>query len=199
MDSLAAINLVKAYNLDTSRSELLSEAAFSYNRIKNYNKSIEIYKQKIWLKKANANDYLSMGKAYFIIEDYANADTILAIFNVMQPDYVQGWMLRARTKDFRDSADNNKCKIEWLASHFYETIMEKTQSDTIKYNKERLEALYYLAHYHLCQFYKNPKLKEEGEKAVDYYTRMIMANPNDENSILIKKNQVIEKIKQKLK
>lgn len=199
MDSLAAIYLLKAYNLDTSRSELLSEAAFSNNRIKNYNKSIEIYNQKIQLKKANAMDYYNLGKVYYNIQNYAKADTILAIFNEMQPDYLQGLLWRARTRSNQDSTDGKGNNVTGLANHFYETILEKTQTDTVKYNKERFEALDYLAYYHLSQFYKNPKLKEEGEKAVDYYIRMTMINPNDEKSLNIKKNQVIEKIKQKLK
>lgn len=199
MDSLASIYLLKAYNLDTSRSELLSEAAFSNNRVKNYNKSIEIYTLKIQLKKAIAMDYYNLGKVYYNVQNYAKADTILAIFNEMQPDYLQGLLWRARTRSNQDSTDQKGNNVTGLANHFYEIILEKTQTDTAKYNKERFEALDYLAYYHLSQFYKNPKLKEEGQKAVDYYTRMTMINPNDEKSLNIKKNQVIEKIKQKLK
>jgi len=199
MDSLAAINLVKAYDLDTSRSELLSEAASSYNHIKSYNKSIDIYNEKIQLKKANAMDYYNLGKVYYNIQNWVKADTMLAIFNQMQPDYLQGLLWRARTRSNRDSTDEKGNNVTGLANHLYETVLEKTQSDTVKYNKERFEALDYLAYYHLSQFYKNPKLKDEGQKAMDYYTRMTIINPNDEKAINIKKNQVIEKIKAKLK
>jgi tetratricopeptide (TPR) repeat protein len=199
MDSLAAINLLKAYDLDTSRSELLSEAAFSYNRMKNYNKSIEIYSQKIQLKKANAMDYYNLGKVYYNVQNWVKADTMLAILNEMQPDYLQGLLWRARTRSNRDSTDEKGNNVTGLATHLYETVLEKTQSDTVKYNKERFEALDYLAYYHLSQFYKNPKLKDDGQKAMDFYTRMILINPNDEKSLNLKKNQVIEKIKLKLK
>lgn len=199
IDSLATINLLKAYNLDTSRSELLSEAAFSYNRMKNYNKSIEIYTKKIELKKANAMDYYNLGKVYYNVQNFVLADTMLAIFNVKQPDYLQGLLWRARTRSNRDSTDEKGNNVTGFAIHIYESILEKTQSDTAKYNKERYEALDYLAYYHLSQFYKNPKLKEEGGKAVEYYSRMIMINPNDEKSLNLEKNHVIDKIKQKLK
>ena len=76
----------------------------------------------------------------------------------MQPDYLQGLLWRARTRSNRDSTDEKGNNVTGLANHFYEIILEKTQTDTAKYNKERFEALDYLAYYHLSQFYKNPKL-----------------------------------------
>jgi tetratricopeptide (TPR) repeat protein len=210
MDSLASINLLKAYNLDTSKSELLSEAASAFNRMKNYNKSIEIYNKKIELKNANAMDYYNLGKVYYNVgqstndsliryKSFKEADTVFAIFNSKQPDYLLGYLWRARTKSNLDSTDKKGNNLTGFAVKIYESVLEKTKSDTAKYNKERYEALDYLAYYHLSQFYKNPKLKEEGEKAIEFYSRMLVINPNDEKSLNIVKNKVIDKIKLKLK
>ena len=69
-DSLAAEYLIKGYKMDTSKPELLSEAAMSYNHLKKYNKALDIYNQKISLKEANALDYYYLGKVYYNLQQW---------------------------------------------------------------------------------------------------------------------------------
>ncbi|MCX6304147.1 MAG: hypothetical protein NT040_04190 [Bacteroidetes bacterium] len=196
-DSLAPEQLMKAYSLDTSKSELISEAALCYTKMKKYDKAKEYYEMKINLKKGVPMDYYNLGKVYYSLQDYVNADTNLAIFNKMQPEYIPGFAWRARTKSNLDLKDPKGFNTTGYAVPVYEGLIEKTQSDTVKYMKERFESFDYLAFYHYSQFSRDQKLKDEAEKALSYYLKMTAVNPNDEKVIVVK--PVIEMLKQKIK
>jgi tetratricopeptide (TPR) repeat protein len=196
-DSLAAVQLMKAYGLDTSKVELVSEAALCYTKVKKYDKAKEHYELKISLKRGVPMDYYNLGKVYYSLQDYVNADTNLAIFNIKQPDYIPGFSWRARTKSNLDSTDAKGFNITGYAVPIYEGIIEKTQSDTVKYMKERFESFDYLAFYHYSQWSRDQKLKDEAAKALDYYLRMSAVNPNDEKVIVVK--PVIDLLKTKIK
>ncbi len=196
-DSLATLELMKAYALDTTKSELISEAALSFTRIKKYDKAKEHYERKISLGKGVAMDYYNLGKVYYSIQDYVSADTNLAIFNIMQPEYIPGFAWRARTKSNLDMKDAKGFNTTGYGVPVYEGLIEKTQSDTVKYMKERFESFDYLAFYHYSQFSRDPKLKDEAEKALTYYVRMSAVNPNDEKVVIVK--PVIESLKLKIK
>jgi tetratricopeptide (TPR) repeat protein len=194
-DSLATVQLMKAYDLDTSKTELISEAALCFTRVKNYDKAKEQYERKIMLKKGVPMDYYNLGKVYYSLQDYVKADTNLAIFNAMQPDYIPGFSWRARTKSNLDSTDAKGYNITGFAVPVYESIIEKTQADTVKYMKDRFESYDYLAFYHYSQFSRDQKLKDEAAKALDYYLRMTAVNPTDEKVVVVK--PVIDLLKTK--
>ncbi len=196
-DSLATEQLLKAYDLDTTKSELISEAALCFTRIKSYEKARVQYERKIALKKGVPMDYYNLGKVLYSIQDYVKADTNLAIFNALQPDYIPGFAWRARTKSNLDIKDPKGFNTTGYAVPVYEGLIEKTQSDTVKYMKERFESFDYLAFYHYSQYSRDQKLKDEAAKALEYYTRMSAVNPNDEKVIVVK--PVIDLLKTKIK
>jgi tetratricopeptide (TPR) repeat protein len=191
MDSLAPEQLLKAYGMDTTKAELISEAALCWTKIKKYDKARELYEKKIILNKATGMDYYNLGKVYYSIQDYVKADTNLAIFNNMQPEYVQGWVWRARAKSNLDPESQ-----AGLAKPIYETILEKTQADTAKYVKERIESMYFLAFYNFLQ-YNQTKNKEFAIKAVEYGTRINAIDPTDDKAE--KSKQIIDVLKDKIK
>ncbi len=189
LDSLAPEQLMKAYATDTSKADLITEAAMSWVKIKKYDKAAELFSQKIALGKATAMDFYNLGKIYYNLQDYVNADTNLAIFNQMQPDYITGFVWRGRTKSNLDPESDLG-----LAKPVYETILEKTESDTAKYQKERMEALYYLAFYYFKQFTQSKqKDRESGIKSMEYSNRIIAIDPNDDKAI--KAKQIIDTLK----
>ncbi len=190
-DSLAPMMLLKAYELDTSKADYLSEAALSYNKVKNYPKAVEIYQQKIGLGKANSMDYYNLGKTYYNLQDYKMADSMLAIFNEQQPTYIQGFVWRARASSKLDPDSKSGA-----AKPVYESILEKTEADSAKYQKERIEALYYLTFYYF-QIYSDTKVKEDGLKAMDYGERIVAIDPTDENAV--KAKQIIDILKKNIK
>lgn len=188
-DSLAPEQLMKAYELDTSKPELITEAAMSWVKIKKYPQAAELFNKKIALNKANAMDYYNLGKIYYNMQDFINADTNLAIFNQMQPDYIPGFVWRGRTKSNLDPESDLG-----LAKPVYEAILEKTTSDTLKYQKERMEAMYYLAFYYFKQFtLSKQKDREAGQKSIEYCNRIIAIDPNDDKAL--KAKQIIDTLK----
>ena len=196
-DSLAAEQLLKAYSMDTSKAELISEAALNFTRIKKYDKAMEQYERKIKLKKGIPMDYYNLGKVYYSLQDYVKADTNLAVFNAMQPDYIPGFAWRARTKSNLDQKDPKGFNMTGFALPVYEGLVVKTQSDTVKYMKERFESFDYMAFYHYSVFMRDQKLKDEAEKALFFYMRMSAVNPNDDKVAVVK--PVIDALKLKVK
>jgi len=187
MDSLAPEQLMKAYSLDTSKTEYISEAALCCTRFKLYDKAKDLYELKIRQKAGGPIDFYNLGKVYYSLQDYLKADTNLAIFNNMQPDYVPGWIWRARAKSNLDPDSK-----EGLAKPIYETILEKTMVDTVKYTKDRSEAYYFLAYYNFLQ-YSQTKIKEFALKAIAYSNMVIAIDPTDDRAN--KAKQIIDNLK----
>ncbi len=196
-DSLAPEQLMKAYDKDTSKTELISEAALCWSKVKKYDKASALYEKKILLKAAIPMDYYNLGKVYYSLQDFVKADTNLAIFLSQQPDHIQGYAWRARTKSNLDIKDPKGFNTTGYAKPVYEALVEKTQADTVKYMKERFESFDYLAFYHYSQFSRDQKLKDEAAQALYYYLRMTAVNPNDEKAAVVK--PVIDLLKQKIK
>jgi tetratricopeptide (TPR) repeat protein len=172
-DSLAFGNLVKAFQMDTSRSELLSEAAMSMIKLKRYDKAIEVFKQKISLNKAVPNDYYNLGKVYYNTKSWGKVDTTLMYYSTLMPEHVQGFLWRARALVNIDTTS----KLG-LAKPVYEAMIEKAKTDTIKNSKELMEAYSYLAYYNLVQF-KDTKNQEFGLKSIEYCNKVLAIQPAD--------------------
>jgi len=173
-DSLAYIQLFNAFQLDSSKSELLSEAAMSLNRIKKYSKALDIYKLKISLGKANPGDYYNMGKDYYNLQEWGKVDTTLAYYNTLMPDHIAGYQWRARALVNMDP----DTKLG-LAKPVFEALVEKAVPDSVKYSKELIEAYGYLAYYYLLQF-NSTKDQENGKKALEYSQKILGLDPNNE-------------------
>lgn len=172
-DSLAHGYLIKAFQLDTSHSELISEAAMSMIKLKKYDKAIEDFAMKIALKKAVPNDYYNLGKVYYNTKSWGKVDTTLAYYSTLMPEHVQGYLWRARALVNIDSTS----KLG-LARPVYETMVEKAKTDTVKNAKELMEAYSYLAYYNLVQF-KDTKDQQFGLKSIDYCNKVLAIQPPD--------------------
>ncbi len=196
-DSLATEALMKAFDLDTTKIELVSEAALCFTKVKKFDKAKEHYELKIKKGKGAPMDYYNLGKVYYSLQDYVNADTNLAIFNTLQPDYIPGFAWRARTKSNLDIKDPKGFNTTGYAVPVYEGLIAMTQSDTVKYMKERFESFDYLAFYYYSQWFRDQKLKDDAAKALEYYLRMSAVNPNDEKVAIVK--PVIDLLKTKIK
>jgi tetratricopeptide (TPR) repeat protein len=181
MDSLAAITLLQGYSMDTSKPELLSEAAMSYNRMKKYDKAVELYKMKIGLKQATPIDYYNLGKDYYNLQDWGKVDTTLAIVNSLQVDFIPGYLWRARAL-----ANLDPDTKAGLAKPVFEAMVAKAAPDSAKYSKELEEAYYYLSYYYLVQ-YNVTKNNENGQKSLEFCQKILAIDPtNDKAKEIIK-------------
>jgi tetratricopeptide (TPR) repeat protein len=173
-DSLANEMLVKAFTLDSSKSELLSEAAMSLIKIKKYDKAVEIYQAKIDLGKANAGDYYNLGKVYYNLQEWGKSDTTLTYYSTLMPDHIAGYQWRARALVNMDP----DTKLG-LAKPVFEILVDKAAPDSVKYSKELIEAYGYLAYYYLLQF-NTTKDQESGKKSLEYAYKIVALDPNNE-------------------
>lgn len=197
IDSLAPDQLMKAYQLDTSKIEYISEAALCWTKAKKFDKARDLYELKIRLKKAIPMDYYNLGKVYYSLQEFVKADTNLSVFNKLQPDYLNGILWHARSKTYLDIKNDKGINTTGYAVPVYLKLIEITQSDTAKYMKERFESFDYLAYYNYSQFALDQKNKDAAVKAYEYYMRMTYINPNDEKIKIVK--PVYEPLKLKIK
>jgi tetratricopeptide (TPR) repeat protein len=181
LDSLAYEKLFRAFQMDTSKPELLSEAAMSLNRIKKYDKALEIYKMKIDLKKANPADYYNMGKVYYNLQEWGKVDTTLAYYCTLMPEHVAAYQWRARALVNEDP----DTKLG-LAKPVWEAMVSKAVLDSVKYSKELVEAYGYLSYYYLLQF-NATKEQENGKKSLEFAQKILALDPtNDKGKELVK-------------
>ena len=188
-DSMAAIVLYNAWELDTSKIDILSEVAMSYIKYKDYDNTIRIYTLKDSISNANVLDIYNWAKAYYNIQDYTNAAVMFERFSVEQPTYVAGFTWWARTLFNLDPESD-----EGLAKPVYEQILEITLEDTVKYHKQRLEAYYYMAYYYYHQYVLNKKDKDLARESMKYNKDVLAIDPENE-----KAKQMVEALKRVIK
>ncbi|MDP4281682.1 MAG: tetratricopeptide repeat protein [Bacteroidota bacterium] len=181
MDSLAVIQLTKAFSMDTSKGELLSEAALSMSRLKKFDKAVEIYNQKIQLHNAIPGDYYNLGKVYYNLQAWGKVDTILGKYNEMMPNHIQGYLWRARALVNADPDTK-----EGLAKPVFEKLIEKALPDSAKYTKELIESYEYLSYYYLKQF-NTTHDQQTGTKGIEFCHKILAMNPENEKAKAILK------------
>ncbi|MCX6270855.1 MAG: tetratricopeptide repeat protein [Bacteroidetes bacterium] len=178
-DSLAVEKFQKAYALDTTNIDVLSEMASSCSRSKNYQAAIPVYEKILKKREPTHIDFYNLAKAYFGLKDYVKADSVLAIVNTMQPGYIPGLFLRASANANLDPETK-----EGRAKPYYEAIIEKIGTEPGKNTKELITSYEYLAYYYL-------KMKDY-PKSKEYYTKVLSIDPANKNAL-----DVLETLKKK--
>ena len=178
-DSLAIINMKKAYEMDTSKTDILTDIAVCYTKMKKYNDAISIYKKKITNNSATVTDHYSLGKAYYASQQYGKADTALATVISKKPDFVPAYLWRARANSIIDSLFTGQAKIQ------FDALIEKAKSDSVKYQKELIEAYDYVGFYYL----KNKDCKN----AKKYYLKVVAIDPANEKANKILNSKEMKK------
>ncbi len=147
-DSLGIIQLRKAYGLDPNRTELLSEIANAYYKIKNYPEAVKAMNEKIATgKEPKALDYFILGKSYYFNAQFMEADTAFSRLNEVSAKYASGWLWRAKANTHIDSTSE-----AGLAKPYYEKYIEIAMADSMnisKYHSGLVEAYGYLAYYYI--------------------------------------------------
>jgi len=189
LDSMAAPILYKAWEMDTSKTELLSEVAMSYIKYKDYEDAIRIFVLKDSLNTANALDIYNWAKAYYNIQDYTNAAIVFERFCDLQPTYVPGFTWWARTLFNLDPESD-----EGLAKPVYERILEITQDDTAKQQKARLQSYYYLAYFYYHQYVLDKKNLDYARESLKFNNDVLAIDPENE-----KAKQMVDALKRVIK
>jgi tetratricopeptide (TPR) repeat protein len=142
-DSLAVLEMKKAITLDPKlEAELSGDLANIYLKGKKYTEAIPLFKKRIAEStKPSANDYFSLGRAYYFTKDFANADSAFKKVTEISPSFPTGFLYRGRANVYMDDAVNSK----YLALPYYTKFFELIKpEERAKSAKEITEACEYL-------------------------------------------------------
>jgi len=152
-DSLAITKYLEAVKMDTTNTDLYSEIASAFMKMKKYQDAITNYNKKITTGKGiTANDYFGLGRSHYYSKDYANADSAFAKVTELSPSWPGGYLWRARANSQLDPDSK-----QGLARPHYESYIEKVGADVEKNKKDLLEAYSYLGFY----YYDKDKVKSK--------------------------------------
>jgi tetratricopeptide (TPR) repeat protein len=158
-DSLGAINLLKAIQMDTNKTDLYGDIAIGCMKAKNYPCVITNLERKILIAKGKggANDYFYLGKSYYFTKDFVKADTCFAQLIILKPELPIGYLWRAYCK-----TEFDKDLKKGLSAPYYEMFIEKvgTDSTNIQKNKKDLIDAYVCVGYNYLRLKNYPKAKE---------------------------------------
>ncbi len=181
-DSLAIPYLKSANAKDSSKLDVYRELYNAYIKTKQFNEAISILQKKFTLvKEPSVNDIYSIGlafyqKAAFVKDSTINlkADSCFKIVTERQPDYVNGFMYRARANATLDPQSTMG-----LAKPHYEAAIAVAIADVEKNKKSLLEAYYYLGYYYTLQADK--------VKALEYVDKILQIDPENKEGLQLKK------------
>ena len=158
-DSLGIGQLKKAYSLDPTRADLLSEIASAWYKLKQYPQVIAVYNEKLeGGKDIRITDYFYLGQAYYYNRQFTDADSTFMKLNEISPKFARAWYWRAKVNTQMDTTSELG-----LAKPFYESFVENLISDSatmLKSQPQLIEAYSYLAYFYI--------LHKDNNKALEY-------------------------------
>lgn len=144
-DSLAILDYKKALEMQPEKLELNGDIANALIKMKKYPEAIAAYKVKMEKSKATANDYFSIGRAYYLSKDFINADSSFVQVIKLQPELTMGYLWRAKSNSQLDPKNE-----KWSAKPFYETYLTKVKpEDTEKFKNDLIGAYTYMGVYYM--------------------------------------------------
>jgi tetratricopeptide (TPR) repeat protein len=159
----------KVLEMKPQDKAVLSEMAVNYYNLKMYNKAAETWARMMTPGEETFNEYMQIGRAYYIGEDYKAADSIFSIAAKRWPDELQAHLYIARTYSRMDPDYNLS-----LAKPKFEKVIKVAEGDSLKNESEMVEALQYLGYYHMY--------KENFKASQDFYNRLINLDPNNNDN-----------------
>lgn len=162
-------NLIKAYEMDTTDSDILNEVIKACYYNKRYERAVEVINKKIANGGSDVSDYMMLGKAFYQMKSYKNADSIFTKVSEKDPSNVESyvWQANAAASMDPDSKDG-------LAKPKFELVIQKAMVDTVKYQNDILNAYSYLASYNL-------KVKKDNDQTKYYANKILALNPENKD------------------
>lgn len=156
-------------NFDPEDVNLINEIALAYYNFRRYDSAARMWAKLIALGRNDINDYMQVGRAFYVGENYKSADSIFNLVIQKNPDYLPAHIYLARNA----SKMETDAKVG-LAKAKFEKVIQIASSDSLKNESDMLEAFGYLA-YHYLQ-------NDNYVKAREYFNRMIELNPKNNES-----------------
>ncbi len=137
---LAAEKLRAALQLEIAKDEVYDRIAKMYYDSKMFKEAIVAYKEKMENVDPVSTDYFYLGYSLFATRDYENADKEMSQVTELLPEYLAGWVIRAKCNEFLDPNLDLM-----LAKPFHEKVVQLAASDTRRYASDLMNAHRYLA------------------------------------------------------
>jgi tetratricopeptide (TPR) repeat protein len=164
-DSIGILNLNKAIAKDSSKIELRTKIATVYYKNKKYLESAKEYELLFSKKpKVTANEYLSLGRAYYYGKEYVKGDTAFSKVIEKAPTSPAGYLFKARCKSQLDPESKTG-----NAAPFYEKYLELANADQANLAKNKNDIIG--AYLNVAFYYWN--IKKDENKAKELYNKVL--------------------------
>lgn len=147
---------------------VLNEMATNYYQFRMYSEAANAWSQLL-NDDSKAEDYMKVGRAYYVGENYEAADSIFSIVTTKWPTHLSAFVYIARTYTKMDED-----MTLGLPKPKFEKVIDVAKADSVKNNTEMMEAFSYLGYYHLSQ--------DQFNTAKGYYNRMINLNASNKDN-----------------
>jgi tetratricopeptide (TPR) repeat protein len=133
---------------------------------------VQLINSKIATGTADANDNMMLGKSYYQLKQYGNADSVFTQVSVTDPNNLDPYVWMANT-----AASLDPDSKLGLAKPKYEMVIKVALADTVKNKNEIMNAYYYLASYYL-------KIKKDNVQTKNYAQKIINLDPSNKEFIV---------------
>lgn len=171
-DSLANEYFAKAIAMDTAIGpDVLSLHAETLLKRRKYPEAIQAFKNLMESRKqVLSQDLYNIGRAYYMNEDFVEADSAFTQLAEKQPNMTVGPLWAGRARQHIDSTGT-----QGLAKPMYEQVVEKASTNPEKYKKDLIEAWDYLGTYTL-------QIEKNVVKSKEYFQKILAVDPNYERA-----------------
>jgi tetratricopeptide (TPR) repeat protein len=178
-DSLAAENYLKAMSMDTSLVDLHGDVASIYFKAKKYQEAANEFALKEKLTgKLSIREHFDYGRAYMILKQYANADSVFKRFSEVKPDLPIGYLWRARANSNIDTT-NELGYAKPYYEKFIELVTATPETEQAKYKNDLMEAYRYLGYFYYLKR-EDPNYKDTWRSNYqNYWEKVLTLDPEN--------------------
>jgi tetratricopeptide (TPR) repeat protein len=178
-------DIYKCFELDNTRTDLITEIVRTYNASKNVDKAVFYQRKLIAKDPTSTQQWYTLARLFYLSKMYPQADTAFRETVKLRPNFVIGWVELARTNASLDPETDRG-----LAKPFYEKVVELCAADPVKNKKELIEAYGYLGFYYF-------NVEKDNKKCMEYLEKTLQLDPNYEQGVNLK--NYIDDVEKKLK
>lgn len=178
-------DIYKCFELENTRTDLITEIVRIYNAAKNVDKAVFYQKKLIAKDPTSTQQWYTLARLYYLSKQYPQADTAFRETVKLRPNFVIGWVELARTNSFLDPETDRG-----LAKPFYEKVVELCATDAVKNKKELIESYSYLGYYYF-------NVEKDNKKCLEYIEKTLQLDPEYEQGVKLK--NYIDDVDKKLK
>lgn len=168
-------SLQRAIEMDTLKSnkvEYASQAANFYKGLGDKSNEAKWLGRVYQLKEDPTNiDLYYWGVAHYSAEEYAQADSVFAVYTEKHPEHIQGFYWRAKANALIDSTMQNG-----LAIPHYEKVIEMAEADTIDNKSLLIQAYGYIGAY-------QANVKKDYDTALANFDKILQLDADNTDAI----------------